>query len=54
LVQVQGEVIYLTFRGHRDGKDELLGTGTFVIRDDLIQLHTFYAHAPSPAADDRS
>ena len=53
-VQVQGEVIYLTFRAHRDGKDELLGTDTFVIRDGLIQMHTFYAHAPSPAADDRS
>ena len=53
-VHVQGEVVYLTFRGHRDGKDELLGTDTFVIRDDLIQMHTFYAHTPSPAVDDRS
>jgi hypothetical protein len=53
-VRVQGEVVYLTFRGHRDGKDELLGTDTFVIRDDLIQMHTFYAHTPSPAVDDRS
>ena len=35
-------------------RPELLGTDTFVIRDDLIQMHTFYAHAPSPAADDRS
>jgi hypothetical protein len=53
-VQVQGEVIYLTFRAHRDGKDELLGTDTFVIRDGLIQMHTFYAHAPSPTVDDQS
>jgi hypothetical protein len=52
-VQVQGEVVYLTFRGHRDGNDELLGTDTFVIRDDRIQMHTFYAHAPNPAVDDR-
>ena len=52
-VQVQGEVIYLTFRAHRDGKDELLGTDTFVIRDGLIQRHTFYAHAPSPTAEDQ-
>jgi hypothetical protein len=44
-VQMEGEVVYLTFRGHRDGKDELLGTDTFMIRDDLIQVHTFYAHA---------
>jgi hypothetical protein len=51
---VQGEVVYLTFRGHRDGKDELLGTDTFLIRDDLIQAHTFYAHTPSPTPDDRS
>jgi ketosteroid isomerase-like protein len=53
-VKVQGEVIYLTFRAHRDGKDELLGTDTFVIRDGLIQMHTFYAHTPSPTADDRA
>src|ERR1700689_1377975 len=53
-VHVQGEVVYLTLRGHRDGKDELLGTDTFVIRDDLIQMHTFYAHTPSPAVADRS
>jgi hypothetical protein len=53
-VHAEGEVVYLTFRGHRDGKDELLGTDTFVIRDGLIQLHTFYAHAPSPAAGDRT
>jgi ketosteroid isomerase-like protein len=52
-VQVQGEVVYLTFRGHRNGKDELLGTDTFVIRDDLIQMHTFYAYTPGPAAGDR-
>jgi SnoaL-like domain len=53
-VHLQGEVIYLTFRGHRDGKDELLGTDTFVIRDGLIQTHTFYAHPTSPTPDDRS
>jgi ketosteroid isomerase-like protein len=52
-VQVDGEVLYLTFRAQRDSKDELLGTDTFVIRDDLIQTHTFYAHAPSPT-DDKS
>ena len=53
-IEVKGEVLYLTFRAHRDGKDELLGTDTFVIRDDLIQLHTFYAHIPSPIDDQRS
>jgi hypothetical protein len=53
-IEVQGEVLYLTFRAHRDGKDELLGTDTFVIRDDLIQLHTFYAHIPIPIDDQRS
>jgi ketosteroid isomerase-like protein len=53
-VHVQGEVVYLTFRGHRDGRDELLGTDTFVIRDGLIQAHTFYAHPTSPTPDDRS
>jgi SnoaL-like domain len=52
-VQVQGEVLYLTFRAHRDGKDELVGTDTFVIRDGLIHVHTFYATTPSPTADDR-
>lgn len=49
-VQVQGEVLYLTFRAHRDGKDELLGSDTFVIRDGLIQVHTFYATAASNRA----
>jgi hypothetical protein len=53
-VHREGEVIYLTFRGHRDGKDELAGTDTFVIRDGLIQAHTFYAHPTSPTSDDRS
>ena len=52
-VQVQGEVLYLTFRAHRDGKDELVGTDTFVIRDGLIHIHTFYATTPSPTPDDR-
>jgi hypothetical protein len=51
---VQGEVLDLTFRGHRDGQEELLGTDTFVIRDDLIQMHTFYAHTPAPAGDQTS
>jgi ketosteroid isomerase-like protein len=53
-VQVQGEVLYLTFRAQRDGKDELVGTDTFVIRDGLIRVHTFYATTPSPTIDDRS
>jgi hypothetical protein len=48
-----GEVIYLTFRGHRDGKDALVGTDTFVIRDGLIRAHTFYAHPTSPTPEDR-
>jgi hypothetical protein len=48
-VQFQGDVVYLTFRAQRDGKDELVGTDTFVIRDGLIQAHTFYATAPGPA-----
>jgi hypothetical protein len=38
---VLGEVLYLTFRGHRNGSDELIGTDTFVIRDGLIHMHTF-------------
>jgi hypothetical protein len=37
-------------RAHRDGKDELAGTDTFVIRDGLIQIHTFYATTPGLAA----
>jgi ketosteroid isomerase-like protein len=53
-VQVQGEVVYVTFRAHSDGTDDLIGTDTFVIRDGLIQIHTFYATTESPAADDRS
>ena len=53
-VQVQGDVLYLTFRAQRDGKDELVGTDTFVIRDGLIHIHTFYATAPSLTIDDRS
>jgi ketosteroid isomerase-like protein len=53
-VQVEGEVLYLTFRAHRDGKDELVGTDTFVIRNGLIHIHTFYAITPSPTADGRS
>ena len=51
---MQGEVVYLTFRAHRDGKDDLVGTDTFVIRDGLIHIHTFYATTASPTADDRS
>jgi ketosteroid isomerase-like protein len=42
-VHAEGDVVYLTFRGQRDGRDELLGTDTFVIRDGLIRTHTFYA-----------
>jgi hypothetical protein len=53
-VQGQGDFLYLTFRAHRDAKDELLGTDTFLIRDDLIRMHTFYAHAPNPTDDGRS
>ena len=53
-VQVQGDVIYLTFRAQRNGKDEMLGTDTFVIHNDLIQTHTFYAHTPSPTGDNQS
>jgi len=53
-VQVQGEVVYLTFRAQRDGRDELVGTDTFVIRDGLIHIHTFYATSASPTVDDRS
>jgi hypothetical protein len=37
-----------------DGRDDLVGTDTFVIRDGLIQIHTFYATTESPTADDRS
>jgi ketosteroid isomerase-like protein len=52
-VQTEGEVVYLTFRAQRDGRDELVGTDTFVIRDGLIQMHTFYATTATPPADDR-
>jgi SnoaL-like domain len=53
-LQVQGEVVYVNFRAHSDGRDDLVGTDTFVIRDGLIRVHTFYATTESPAADDRS
>jgi ketosteroid isomerase-like protein len=53
-VQTQGDVVYLTFRAHRDGRDELAGTDTFVIRDGLIQMHTFYATSAAPPVGDRS
>jgi ketosteroid isomerase-like protein len=53
-VQVHGEILYLTFRAHRDGQDELVGTDTFVIRDGLIHVHTFYATAPGRPAGDPS
>ena len=54
-IQVRGEVLYLTFRAHRNGTDELIATDTFVIHDDLIHMHTFYATSPSPSptADNR-
>ena len=51
---MQGEVLYLTFRAHRNGRDELIGTDTFVIRDDHIHMHTFYGAIPTPTAYDRS
>jgi ketosteroid isomerase-like protein len=53
-LQVQGEVVYLNFRAHSDGSDDLVGTDTFVIRDGLIHIHTFYATTEGPTADDRS
>jgi ketosteroid isomerase-like protein len=57
-LQLQGEVVYVNFRAHGDGdgdgRDDLVGTDTFVIRDGLIQIHTFYATTESPTADDRS
>ncbi|HUA44400.1 MAG TPA: hypothetical protein VMA77_04190 [Solirubrobacteraceae bacterium] len=53
-IQVLGDVLYLTFRAHRNGTDELIGSDTFVIRDDLIQMHTFYGISPNPTADDQS
>ena len=34
--------------------DVLIGSDTFVIRDDFIQMHTFYGATPTPTADDRS
>jgi hypothetical protein len=52
-VQILGEVVYLTFRAQRDGRDELVGTDTFVIRDGLIQAHTFYATTANPADDNQ-
>src|SRR5271168_440897 len=50
-VQVQDEVVYVTFRAQSDGRDDLVGTDIFVIRDGLIQIHTFYAITESPALD---
>jgi hypothetical protein len=49
---VPGNVLYLTSRAHRDGTDELTGTDTFVIHDDLIHMHTF--HGTTPTVDDGS
>ena len=46
-------MLYLTFRAHRNGRDELIGTDTFVVRDGLIRAHTFYATTPSPTDDGR-
>jgi SnoaL-like protein len=42
-VQVEGEVVYVNFRARNAGRDDLVGTDTFVIRDGLIHVHTFYA-----------
>ena len=53
-VQVQGEVVYVNFRAHSAGRDDLVGTDTFVIRDGLIRAHTFYAHPAGATPDDRS
>ena len=53
-IQVLGEVLYLTVRAQHDGRDELIGTDTFVIHHDLIHMHTFYGATPTPTADDRS
>ena len=53
-IQVMGDVLYLTFRASRNGRDELIGSDTFVIRDDLIQMHTFYGTTPTAAAGERS
>ena len=53
-IQALGEVLYLTFRSQDDGRDELIGTDTFVIRDDLIHMHTVYIATVSPTADDGS
>ena len=52
-IQVLGAVLYLIFRAHRNGTDELIGTATFVIHDDFIHMH-FYGATPTPTADDRS
>jgi hypothetical protein len=52
-IQVLGDVLYLTFRANRNGTDELIGTDTFVIHDDLIYMHTFYATSPSPTIDEQ-
>jgi hypothetical protein len=54
LVQVQGEVVYVNFRARSGGRDDLVGTDTFVIRDGLIRVHTFYATTEGPTAGDRS
>jgi hypothetical protein len=41
----EGDVVYVNFRSTGNGQPDLVGTDTFVIRDDLIQVHTFYAHS---------
>src|ERR1700733_908866 len=46
----EGGGVYVNSRPHSDGRDDLVGTDTFVIRDGLIQIHTFYATTESPAA----
>ena len=53
-VQVEGEVVYVNFRARNAGRDDLVGTDTFVIRDGLIHVHTFYATTESAAAGGRS
>jgi ketosteroid isomerase-like protein len=53
-IEVLGDVLYLTLRAHRNGTDELIGTDTSVIHDDLIHMHTFYATSPSTTDDNRS
>lgn len=43
IVQSHGDIVYVSWRAEIDATHALVGSDTFVIRDDLIQLHSFYS-----------